>query len=72
MRVGEYLDILNEKIKKNPEYRELEAVTSSDAEGNLFCPVLYHPTAGHFDKDDREFAVAPGLNGRCINAICLN
>ncbi len=73
-----YLNMANELAKKNPESLKLEVVSSSDDEGNSFTPVLFKPSAGLFNKDNRDFILEGEFKEMDLpddtkpNAVCIN
>jgi hypothetical protein len=75
MKLNKFLENLNELVKTNPEFLELEVITSKDDEGNGYDKVYYSPSIGNFDdyefKQEVEFDDYE-LTKKDINAICVN
>jgi len=67
MKLREYLKTLNLLVKKSPEILEYEAIISVDDEGNDYKPVVFEPSVGHYDKEDREFYEERKSNSVCVN-----
>lgn len=55
MKLKEFIANLNKMAEENPDILEFEVITSKDDEGNGFDKVIYDPSVGHFDPDDRDF-----------------
>lgn len=72
MKLRNYLLLLGEVVKNNPEVLDYEVITSGDDEGNSFNTVAFAPTIGHFS--DRDFWSEDELEetDRDPNSICLN
>lgn len=70
MKLGEYLEGFK-GLDKN-----LEVVFSSDQEGNFFDHVVFLPSTGHFDKDEKNFIDSDSMKderrAEPINAVCIN
>jgi len=66
MKLKEYITNLNALVKENPEVLEMEAISSSDDEGNSFGPVVYGPTKGLFEDGSFDDS------GAEPNAVCIN
>jgi hypothetical protein len=65
MKLKEYIKKLKEIEKDHPN---ADVICAADEEGNRFSPVVYSPSAGHFDgimfdsSDETED----------VNAVCVN
>lgn len=71
MTLQEYADHLNQHLKENPEHGKLQAVYSSDDEGNSYHPVIYGPgLVGQYQ--DREFTSSKDDESITPNAVCIN
>ena len=74
MKLKQYLEILNEMVKDNPEILEYDVIYSSDDEGNNFDFVNYSPTVGEFKEEEfgRGYYTFNSQAEINKNAICLN
>jgi hypothetical protein len=79
MKLKEFLTLLNDKVKGNPEILEYTVVSASDEEGNSFSEVLFAPTTGmYIDGPMPEFVQQGDENTEDYvenfqpNAICIN
>ena len=61
----EYLENLNELIKKHPEARMMQVVYAKDPEGNEFYPVHFKPSL--ISYDDGDIVVGAEKNAVCVN-----
>lgn len=75
MKLKEFLDDLNEKVKLDPKLLELEVVASSDDEGNWYNSVYFTASTGNFDNGEfvpeSDFKDC-GFKKSDLNAICVN
>lgn len=74
MKLKTYVDALNEVLKQNPEYGELDTVYC-DEEGNDFKHLDFLPTLGNFNSGD--FTQVDNYEdvdeeARITNAVCIN
>lgn len=75
MKLREFLENINELVKKNPEYLNHLVVTSSDDEGNNYTPVYFSPGVGIFEDSDfiPEDQVDDWDRDKSdVNAVCVN
>lgn len=70
MLLKDYVENLNKLIRKHPEAKELEVITSRDDEGNGYNPVHFPPDIVHFNKESQE--VSEAEEGTPANAVCVN
>jgi len=68
MKLKQFLDNLNDLIKRNPEALEFEVISAIDEEGNGYNKIYYAPSMGHFDNG--EFTNSD--NPTYANSICIN
>ena len=67
MRLVDYALLIVNLANKHPE---ATVIYSIDEEGNSFEPVQYGPSAGKYDKKNREFT-HDDSNSKA-NAVCIN
>jgi len=73
MKFGEYVKSLNEFLKDYPECSDMKTVYAGDDEGNSYEDVLWFPSRGHLDDDDDGgWYQDEDLEGKEINAVCIN
>jgi hypothetical protein len=77
MTLKEYSKSLNDFIKENPDSLDLEVITSLDDEGNSFSPVLFYPSKGMYNKNNKTFFAESDykrleMEDAKTNAICMN
>ncbi|MGB3468644.1 MAG: hypothetical protein WBA74_25390 [Cyclobacteriaceae bacterium] len=75
MTLRQYMDILAEIAKENPQALNMTVVTSSDAEGNSFSPVRFTPLVGIYERGNfisKTFFQEFGKKENETNAICVN
>mgnify|MGYP001768904570 CR=1 FL=1 len=78
MKLREYMMALNELVKKNPSFLDLDIIYSRDDEGNGYQEICFSPVPGRYedgefescdyDEDDNEIDIPDDE----INAICMN
>ena len=69
MTLEEYLEHINEQVKKHPELLKLEVIYSVDDEGNRFEKAVFKPSPGVYDDGSFEASNKPTENS---NAFCIN
>ena len=67
MKFRDFVESVNQLLKKHPEAANMEVVTSSDEEGNSYNKVIYAPSIGYY-QDDEFTNNNSGIN----NAVCIN
>ena len=81
MKLKEYIESLQQFVEENPEAAELEAVYSTDDEGNGYQSVYFAPALGSYDgeykgewisKDCIEEDPDRDLEEYDINSVCIN
>ena len=75
MKFQNYVNMLQELLKMNPELAEYETIYAEDDEGNGYDIVGFGPTIGHYNKDDKEFSSDPEDLAEYeleFNAVCIN
>jgi len=76
MTLKKYIKKLIKIIEENPEYADLDIVYSGDDEGNTFNKVIYAPSIGYFNNDDKNFIGINQFKDWDINdkpnAVCIN
>lgn len=75
MKLKQYVENLNELVRTNPEYLELEVISAKDEEGNGFDKVEFEPSLGNYN--DEEFTQVENFedldeDDRIINSVCIN
>jgi hypothetical protein len=73
MKLKEFLENINEMVRKNPELLELNVAYSRDDEGNGFQEVIFSPTLGwltEYNFESNDTALRDG--NRNVDAICIN
>lgn len=68
MQLKEFLQHLNELVKKHPDAINFDVVYSSDEEGNNFKKVFYAPQLGLFDGE----TFGNSKDEKQNNSICIN
>lgn len=76
MKLKEYIEQLNEIIKENPKYENLDVLFAKDDEGNEFGFIGFAPSLGNI-SDDMDFTQVENFEDideedRIVNAICVN
>lgn len=80
MKLKEFLNNIQEMVKKDPSLLEKNVIFAKDAEGNGFEEVYYSPSVGVYDTEEYEFVPADSedfeeeyeYTKEDINAICVN
>ncbi len=75
MKLKEYIDILNEFVKENPETLEFDVIYAEDDEGNGFGSISYSPTKGVYQEGEfwsEGNLEDEGFEESDINAVCIN
>ena len=67
MQFIKFAEHINKLLKERPETAYLEVVSAQDPEGNGFESVLYPPSVGFYDEDEKDFIKEVKLNSVCIN-----
>jgi hypothetical protein len=70
MTLKEYLNALNELLKKNPQAGDFLVIHSSDDEGNSYQPVWFEPSLMSIENLDQSY-LEINNNGE-PNAVCIN
>ena len=72
MKFKEYVEGLTVALEDNPEYADLDVITSSDDEGNNYNRVHFTSSVGEYDGED--FMQENEENDRVVevNAVCVN
>ena len=69
MKFKKYIKTLNKFVKKHPEAKNFNVITSKDDEGNGYNRVHYSPTIGYYDVEGQEFE----NTGRSEpDSVCIN
>jgi hypothetical protein len=75
MKLKEFLENLNELVKENPQVLEYEVIYAKDDEGNGFREVVYTPSVGFLD-DENKYTVEESEDWEELeeepNVICIN
>jgi len=70
MKLKEWLDDLNDKVRLDPSILGLDIIYGTDDEGNYFKPVSYTACKGYYS--DTEFKELSGEEDEIANVVCLN
>ena len=52
MKLGKYIENLQKIIQDNPEFSELQVITSIDDEGNGYNNIHYRPSVRIYEDDE--------------------
>jgi len=79
MKLSEYVECLNELIKKNPKVADYDVISTIDDEGNGYNKVHYTPSIGRYESynefisfDDAEAFEDNEWTEDDCNAVCIN
>jgi hypothetical protein len=66
MKLKQYIILINEFAKQNPETLDFDVIFSSDDEGNSFHLINYPISKGHFSGYEYD------TSSETPNSVCIN
>ena len=67
MLLKDFIKGLEQVIKDRPLAADFDVVAAVDDEGNGFSPIVFDPSVGVFDLEDKDFSEGGEANAVCVN-----